>query len=190
MFKRDKIKTVLSYDFVAAEQIRFKLPFKYSIGRPSQLYALLFHRLHLLLNDWSTRRPRVTEFEGFSELADVKKTNLNILDRLPTLIRSSVVYQFKCPGCHALYFGKTTRHLSTRCKENLGINKAGQKVKVSPSAIWNHINKSGHAASVEDFSVLDRANNDFYLLIHESLLILRDRPSPNSQQSSITLALF
>ena len=48
----------------------------------------------------------------------------------------------------------------------------------------------GHAASLEDFSVLDRANNDFDLLIHESLLILRDRPSLNSQQSSIPLALF
>ena len=111
-------------------------------------------------------------------------------DRFPTLIHSSVVYQFKCPGCHALYFGKTTRHLITRCREHLGINKAGQKIKVSPSAIWDHINKSGHAASVEDFSVLNRANNDFDLLTHESLLILRDRPSLNSQQSSIPLALF
>ena len=36
----------------------------------------------------------------------------------------------------------------------------------------------------------DRANNEFDLLIHESLLILRDRPSLNSQQSSIPLALF
>ena len=63
----------------------------------------------------------------------------------------------------------------------LGINKAGQKIKVSPSAIWDHINQSGHAASLEDFLVLDRANNDFDLLIHESLLILRDRPSLNSQ---------
>ena len=58
------------------------------------------------------------------------------------------------------------------------------------AAIWDHINKSGHAASVEDFSDLDRAKNDFDLLIHESLLILRDRPSHNSQQSSIPLALF
>ena len=39
---------------------------------------------------------------------------------------------------------------------------------------------------------LDRANNDFDfdLLIHESLLILRDRPELNSQQSSIPLVLF
>ena len=72
----------------------------------------------------------------------------------------------------------------------MGINKAGQKFKVSPSAIWDHINKSAHAASVEDFSVLDRANNNFDLLIHGTLLILHDCPSLNSQQSSIPLALF
>ena len=111
-------------------------------------------------------------------------------DRFPTLIRSSVVYKFQCPGCHASYFGKTSRNLITRCREHLGINKAGQKIKVSPSAIGDHINQSGHAVSLEDFSVLDRANNDFDLLIHESLLILRDRPSSNSQLSSIPLALF
>ena len=44
--------------------------------------------------------------------------------------------------------------------------------------------------SVNDFSILDRANNDFDLLIHESLLILRDRPELNSQQSSVPLVLF
>ena len=82
------------------------------------------------------------------------------------------------------------------------MNKAGQKIKVSPSAIWNHMNKSGHAASVEDFSVLDRAKNDYFLpvprpltsdfdlLIHESLSILDDRLSLNSQKSSIPLTLF
>ena len=110
-------------------------------------------------------------------------------DHIPTLIRSSVVYKFQCPGCNASYFGKTSRNLITRCREHLGINKAGQKIKVSP-AIWDHINQSGHAASLEGFVVLDRANNDFDLLIHESLLILRDRPSLNSQQSFIPLVLF
>ena len=50
--------------------------------------------------------------------------------------------------------------------------------------------KASVRPSMGDFSVLDRANNDFDLLIHESLLILRDRPSLNSQQSSIPLALF
>ena len=49
--------------------------------------------------------------------------------------------------------------------------------------IWDPISQSGHAASLEDFSVLDRTKNDFDLLIYESLLILRDRPSFNFQHT-------
>ena len=108
----------------------------------------------------------------------------------PTLMRSSVIYKFQCPGCHASYYGKTSRNLITRCREHLGVNKAGFRIKGGPSAIGDHINQSGHAASFKDFSILDRANNEFDLLIHESLLILRDRPELNSQQSSIPLVLL
>ena len=78
-------------------------------------------------------------------------------------MRSSVIYKFQCPGCHASYYGKTSRNLITRCREHLGINKAGLEIKGSSSAIRDHINQSGHAASVNDFSILDRANSDFDL---------------------------
>ena len=111
-------------------------------------------------------------------------------DRFLALMRSSVIYKLQCPGCHASYYGKTSRNLITRCREHLGVNKAGLKVKGGPSAIRDHINQSGHAASPKDFSILDRANNELDLLIHESLLILRDRPVLNSQQSSIPLVLL
>ena len=89
-----------------------------------------------------------------------------------------------------MYRVKTSRNLITRCREHLGVNKAGFRIKGGPSAIGDHINQSGHAASFKDFSILDRANNEFDLLIHESLLILRDRPELNSQQSSIPLVLL
>ena len=41
-------------------------------------------------------------------------------------------------------------------------------ILLSPLSMLDHINLSDHAASVEDISVLDTANND--LLIHKSLL--------------------
>ncbi len=53
-----------------------------------------------------------------------------------------------------------------------GTTAGQQKRKVTASAIWDHLNESGHIASFDDFSILDRANNDFDLLTHESLLIL------------------
>ena len=47
-----------------------------------------------------------------------------------------------------------------------------------------------HTASLEDFSVLDRPNIDFDLLIHESIFILHDRSSLNSQRSSTPKLCF
>ena len=70
------------------------------------------------------------------------------------------------------------------------IGKRSLNKKSDPMHLGDHISQSGHAASFKDFSILDRAKNDFDLPVHESLLILRDRPDLNSQQSSIPLVLF
>ena len=56
--------------------------------------------------------------------------------------------------------------------------------------IRDHINEIGQAAPLADFGILDKANNNFDLLIHESLLILRGRPRLHQQNSSIPLYLF
>ena len=111
-------------------------------------------------------------------------------DHIPTNICSSVVYKFTCSSCQAAYYGKTSRHFVVRCREHLGINKKGISIKSASSSIRDHINETGHAASFDDFCILDKANNNFDLLIHESLLILRDRPTLNQQNSSIPLYLF
>ena len=111
-------------------------------------------------------------------------------DKLTSLIYPDAVYCYKFPGCHASYYGKTTRNLVVRCREYLGINKAGQKIKNTSSAIGDHISKTGHDASLENFEIISRTDNSFDLLIHESLLILRDRPSLNGQLPSIPLTLF
>ena len=117
-------------------------------------------------------------------------TYFRLKDRFPILMCSSIAYSYKCPGCHALYCGKTSRNLVTRRREHLGINKVGQKIKNNCSAFGDHISKSGHNGSLKDFYILSKTENSFDLLIHEGLLILRDHPTLNSQQSSIPLVLF
>ena len=57
-------------------------------------------------------------------------------DKLPSLICSSVVSCYKCPGCHASYYGKTTRNLVVRCREHLGIYKTCQKIKKQFFCHW------------------------------------------------------
>ena len=39
-------------------------------------------------------------------------------DKVPKLLRSGVVYLFKCRCCSASYVGQTTRHLHTRVSEH------------------------------------------------------------------------
>ena len=46
------------------------------------------------------------------------------------------------------------------------------------------------SASLGNFCFIDRTNNELDLLIHESLLILRDRPTLNFQSSSVPPCLF
>ena len=111
-------------------------------------------------------------------------------DRFANLMCSNVIYKYTCSGCDATYYGKTNRHLIVRCREHLGINKAGQKIKSNSSSIGDHISKFGHKASFDDFEIISKTDNHFDLLIHESLLIKRDTPSLNSQTSSIPMVLF
>ena len=40
-------------------------------------------------------------------------------DSIPTFLRSSVVYCYKCPSCNARYYGKTSLNLAIRCREHI-----------------------------------------------------------------------
>ena len=63
-------------------------------------------------------------------------------------------------------------------------------MKGASSSIRDDINETGYAACFDAFCILDKANNNFDLLIHEGLLILRDCLTLNQQNSSIPLYLL
>ena len=114
-----------------------------------------------------------------------------IKDLLPSLVCSNVIYKYSCSGCSATYYGKTSRNLKIRCYEHLGTNKSGGKRACpSSSSVGDHIKQSGHEGTLEDFSIISKTSMTFDLLINESLLIQRDRPTLDSQQSSISMVLF
>ena len=111
-------------------------------------------------------------------------------ERVSRHLHSSVVYKFTWSSCKATYYGKASRHLIVRCWEHLGINEKGKTIKGVLSSIRDHVHSTGHSASVEDFYILDNVRNELDLLTHESLLIFRDHPTFNQQNSSIPLCLF
>ena len=97
-------------------------------------------------------------------------------DKVPSFLRSSIVYNFECGGCNATYYVKTKRHFKVRMWEHLGISAPfGKRVKGDDdSAIKEHLLFCNHAPDFEDFSILATNNNDFKVTLMESLLINRD----------------
>ena len=103
-----------------------------------------------------------------------------------------IVYHFKCQCCPASYVGRTTSHLHTRVSEHLGIsaltvNKSSNQKLTS---IPQHLNNTGHTASLNYFKILLSCPSSDELMIHESLLISKLKPTLNVQDSSVPLLLL
>ena len=88
------------------------------------------------------------------------------------------------------------RHLHTRVSEHLGITPITGKLCKNPpqSSIFSHLISTGHTASINDFEILSSCSDDQELLIHESFLISKMKPSQRSRQfnssSHILISLF
>ena len=55
------------------------------------------------------------------------KSFFTFKDKLPKMLLSGLVYQYKCAGCNATYYGKTKRHFKVRICEHLGISHLTEK---------------------------------------------------------------
>ena len=114
-------------------------------------------------------------------------SRFNLKDRVKKIHQHDIIYQATCPatGCHATYFGETSRRLSTRAEEHAGKDKN--------SHIWQHSNTHHHPpVTIDDFTIIDSNNSNSYFgrKIRESLLIKSRKPSLNVQGQSFPLKLF
>ena len=115
-------------------------------------------------------------------------------DKSPFPIQSLLLYLFTCSSCNATYIGKTKRHNKIRMCEHLGISsKTGKNLKYNSSqatVVREHLETLGHVGEFDCFKILGFAKNDFELLIKESLVITKMRPTLNRQCDSFKLLLF
>ena len=74
----------------------------------------------------------------------------------------------------------------------MGISNLTEKrVKnVKQSAVFDHLLQCDYSINFDDFEILASENNNFRLLIKESLLIMRDKPVLNRTTTSFSLKLF
>ena len=109
-------------------------------------------------------------------------------DKIPRHLPSNIVYLVKCLDYEAEYIGKTTQHIDARiyqCK----IVKDDQH-GLTKLHITEHAQRLRHKIDWQNYSVLIRASNDFYLKIKETLLIKERMPIMNNNETSFILNLF
>ena len=109
----------------------------------------------------------------------------SLKSRIPSYLKSCVVYYFLCTGCSASYVGETARYLDTRIHEHF--NKA-----TSPSNIFRHLrnNQTCKRACTEScFKVIDSARSEYTLKVKEAMHIKWLNPTLNKQKKHITLTI-
>ena len=109
-------------------------------------------------------------------------------DKIPSSMRSNVVYSYHCNQCSDSYYGETSRHLRTRIAEHRGLSyRTGVPLTSPPhSSIRDHAFSTGHDISTNNFKVIFSTTSQ-NLRTSESILINKFKPSLNSMESSIPL---
>ena len=110
-------------------------------------------------------------------------------DKLPTQMRRSLVYNFRCSRCESQYVGSTTRTLGARVAEHLGRSYRTNRFITTPShsSIREHSFECDARVSIDDFKILDSNSNPNDLRILESLYILKLKPNLNDTKSAVPL---
>ena len=118
-------------------------------------------------------------------------------DRLPMHLRSKILYRYSCNGCNSIYLGKNKRHFLVTAYEHLGISvRTGKEFTYNPknnnnTSILDHLHQPKRChGNLDNFEIIGRADNDFFLRIKESLLIKKFNPTLNQKGKSIPLYLF
>ena len=89
-----------------------------------------------------------------------------------TYVKSiGIIYRFKCNrvDCDDEYIGESSRTFGERYKEHLK----------APSPIYDHHNITGHETSIENFSIVEREDQNLIRAIKEAIYIRVNNPSLN-----------
>ena len=109
---------------------------------------------------------------------------------MPYSLHSNVIYKFLCGISNATYYSKTCQHLIIRVGEHLGVSPlTGKKSKPKKSAaVKDHIMLfCDHIVSIDDFKILATSDSGFHVKVEESLLVSRDEPILNKNETLLPL---
>ena len=111
-------------------------------------------------------------------------------DCVPKLMKSNIVYEYKCGICYSTYIGETTRHYATRIAEHKGVSPlTGAPMSKVNSHIYDHFFQTGHNIKDENFSILF-CTDPFDIQLSESIAIHELNPNLNEKHSSTPLKIL
>ena len=116
----------------------------------------------------------------------------NYKDKLPTCLRSSLVYKFSCAHCASVYIGSTCRALFVRVAEHADRSfRTGHKLNnPNSSSIRDHTLNCNSPIKLDQFSILNSAKNFTDVRILESIYIHKLKPSINNCEGAIPLHIL
>ena len=108
---------------------------------------------------------------------------------MPYSLHSNVIYKFLCGISNATYYSKTCQHLIIRVVEHLGVSSlTGKKSKSKKStAVKDHMLFCDHIVSIDSFKILATSDSGFHVKVEESLLVSRDEPILNKNETLLPL---
>jgi predicted GIY-YIG superfamily endonuclease len=131
-------------------------------------------RLTKLVNDNFEQVDLKIAFKAPKEIGKMFPFKDNIRDKD---MQSLVVYRIKCETCGQEYIGKTERILAHRIKEHNNPK--------SESAIQTHKKENPtHQINASNIEILDKADNNFKLMLKEMLHINTHKPELNTQHAA------
>ena len=112
-------------------------------------------------------------------------------DRLPADCRSNIIYKYTCECCNAFYVGSTKQKSKVRFCQHLGISHRTNLAITNPmlSLPRKHAQENNHQISMENFTIIDTANNSDDLILLESIYIKKLQPNINIQTNSSVLQI-
>ena len=104
-------------------------------------------------------------------------------DKVPSILKSFVVYHFICANCEVGYVGETCRYLHERINEHL---------KQKSSHIFKHLSENPECKQLCDkscFKIIDSDRSAFRLKVKEALHISWIKPELNKQVIHLALSI-
>ena len=180
-FLADKLDFKPVYDSVAEMKMFLELPF---IGKNTET---MVRELQSVMSEFY---PHIKPNFYFKSQRKIKSF-FPLKDVTPVMMDSGLIYKYTC-DCSQSYIGSTTTNLYIRiCQHEGNSHRTGAPLtNPSSSSIREHCLRCKSAINRQNFSIVDRHDDEGGLRILESIYIKENKPGINECKTAVPLHIY